>query len=206
MQNLVKKHKIVSILRNIPLDKTMDYVNACYEGGIRILEVALNSTHGLEQISMIKDKYGDDLIVGAGTAVTVPLAKEAVKVGAAFLLTPSSNEKVLAFCQENKINIIPGVMTPTDVDICTSYGFTTLKLFPAGDLPPKYINSLKGPFDKTEYIAVGGVKANNINSFFENGFIGVGIGGGLIPAEYIKENNWQEASKYISNIVKSIKC
>ena len=111
MQNLVKKHKIVSILRNIPLDKTMDYVNACYEGGIRILEVALNSTHGLEQISMIKDKYGDDLIVGAGTAVTVPLAKEAVKVGAAFLLTPSSNEKVLAFCQENKINIIPGVMT-----------------------------------------------------------------------------------------------
>ena len=96
------------------------------------------------------------------------------------------------------------MLTPTDVAVCLEYGYTIMKLFPAGDMPPSYIKSLKGPFDGTEYVAVGGVDAGNIKTFLDNGFIGVGIGSNLIPKEYVKNDAWDKASEYVKGIVGSI--
>ena len=79
-----------------------------------------------------------------------------------------------------------------------------MKLFPAGDFPMKYIRSLKGPFDGTEYVAVGGVNLDNARDFIENGFAGVGIGSNLMPKEFIQNKDWERAAKYIADRMKSI--
>ena len=71
-------------------------------------------------------------------------------------------------------------------------------------LPSSYIKSLKGPFDGTEYVAVGGVTADNIECFLNNGFIGVGIGSNLMPKEYVKNNQWEQASQYVGEIVRRV--
>ena len=80
-----------------------------------------------------------------------------------------------------------------------------MKLFPAGDLPENYIKSLKGPFDGTEYVAVGGVNAGNIGNFFERGFIGVGMGQNMVPREYVEKKQWEEASAYVRGLVQGIR-
>ena len=67
--------------------------------------------------------------------------------------------------------ILPGVFTATDVGICLEYGYDTMKLFPAGDMPLGYVKSLKGPFDGTDYVAVGGVNLENIKDFLAAGYI-----------------------------------
>lgn len=146
MKMIVKKQPILAIMRNVPLEKTADYAQAVMEGGVSLFEVALNSKHGLEQIRMLRKRFGDEIMLGAGTAITVEKAKAAIDAGARFLLTPGTPVEVLEYCQKNRIDLIPGVLTPTDIAVSLQYGYSMLKLFPAASMPRDYIKSLKGPF------------------------------------------------------------
>ena len=201
---LIHQYKVIAILRNLPLEKTLRYVGALYEGGIRLIEVALNSPKGFEQIALIREHMDGKLHVGAGTAVTAQLARRAIEAGASFLLTPSASREVLEFCAAHKVALLPGVMTPTDVETCLRYGFRTQKLFPASDLPANYIRSLKGPFQDTEYVAVGGVTAANAVEFLRRGFIGVGIGNGLMPSGSLQNDRWDDAQEKVRELMNNI--
>ncbi len=204
MYSILKKSPIIVIYRNVPLEITIPYTQAVLAGGITAFEVALNTPHALEQIRLMKREFGGQITIGAGTATDLRLCHDALSAGASFLLSPGSNPEVLRFCGQNHIRFMPGVMTPSDVELCVNHGFHVLKLFPAGDLPAGYIKSLKGPFDTTDYVAVGGVKADNIASFLGSGFIGVGIGSNLVPKEVMERKDWAAATTHIINLVNSI--
>ncbi len=200
MKQAMIENPILAIMRNIPTEKVLNYVGAAIEGGVGFFEVALNSKDAYEQIKLLKKNF-KNIPIGAGTAITVERAKAAIEAGADFLLSPSTDEDVLAYCQKNQIAIMPGALTPSDVSKCLRYGFSVIKLFPAGDMPMGYIKSLKGPFDETEYVAIGGVKKGNMAQFFHQGYLGVGIGSNMIPKELVQNNNWAEASAYVAELV-----
>lgn len=200
MKELFKQYRICAILRNIPSDQLPDYGEALYQGGIRLFEVALNSESAREQIHMLRRKFGDRAWVGAGTVTTKERCLMAREAGAQFFLTPSVSKYTLEFCRENHILLLPGVMTPSDVASCLEYGYHVLKLFPAGAFPFTYIKNLKGPFDHTEYVAVGGVSLQNVGKYLEAGYIGAGIGNNLVPAEYIRDRQWEKVEKHIKNL------
>ena len=191
MYEIVAENPLLAILRNVPLEKTEDYAQAVVDGGVRFFEVALNSPHGLEQITRLRRKFGDGCLVGAGTAVTVEKARAALAAGAQFLLTPGTPEDVLEYCAENEVRLLPGVLTPTDVATCLEYGFKTMKLFPAGAMPRGYVKDLKGPFDETNDMAIGGVKRDNVAEFFKAGCISVGLASGLMPTGAVETCDWQ---------------
>ena len=205
LEEWIRQHKIIAILRKVPLSSTERYLDALCRGGIRMVEVALNSPDALRQIEWIRAHYDGKLRVGGGTAVTQALAKDAVRAGAEYLLTPSVCPEVLEYCREENVPLLPGVMTPSDVSACLRYGYRTLKLFPAGDLPAGYVKSLKGPFSQTEYVAVGGVSAANIGGFFRRGFIGAGIGSNLFPRELIAQERWEEARASVAALLESVR-
>lgn len=96
--DLVSKHPLLAILRNVPLEKTIDYAEAAVQGGAPFFEVALNSPHALEQITMLRTHFGDRCTVGAGTAITVERCKAALDAGAQFLLTPGTPLDVFSYC------------------------------------------------------------------------------------------------------------
>lgn len=197
MKDIIRENPIISIFRNLPLEETISYAEAVYNGGIRAFEIAANSPDTLKQIALLKEHFGDKILIGAGTVLNKNLAQQVVDAGAQFILTPSTNREVLEFCSSNNIPMLPGVMTPTDVDICRSYGFHVMKLFPAGDLPLHYVKSLKGPFDDTDYVAVGGVSADNLSDFLNAGYIGAGIGSNLIPKDLYQAKDWAGVSEHI---------
>ena len=199
LKQLIKCNPVMGILRNIPLEDTLPYVSAVYEGGIHFFEVALNSKCGLEEIALLKKEFGSQIIIGAGTAVTVELAVRAMDAGADFLLTPNTDERILEYCAQNNIGLIPGVMTPSEVGICQRYGFKVLKLFPAGELPLRYVKTIKGPFDGTDYVAIGGVGNSNWKEFIENGYLGVGIGSSLIPKGLRETKSWREITDFVKH-------
>lgn len=201
MYSFFKDKKICAILRKLPPEIIQEYAHAIYQGGISMFEVALNSSDSYKQIAALRNMFGENALVGAGTVLSEEQAKNALESGAQFLLTPCVQENILDFCTKNQIKILPGVMTPSDVALCLFYGITTMKLFPAGDLPSNYIRSLKGPFDTTEYVAVGGVNSNNIKTFFANGFIGVGIGNALVPKEYLENRCWKKIQNHVDKLI-----
>ena len=201
LHSIVLNNPLLAIMRNVPPEKAIPYAEAIVKGGVKFFEVAMNSPAALDEIRALREYFSDDVYIGAGTAITVERAASALDAGAQFLLTPSSDKDVILFCEEKKIPLMPGVMTPTDVSFCYQHGFKTLKLFPAGDLPAKYIKSLKGPLDETEYVAIGGVTPDNIGEFFKNGFIGVGLGSAILPKQYVDEARWEEGSRYVQDLL-----
>lgn len=205
LRKVIAENPILAIMRNVPLEITLDYAKAIIDGGINFFEVALNSPNALEQISMLKKAYRDKAYIGAGTAITVQRAKAAVEAGAQFLLAPSTDPDVLEYCRDNNIPILPGALTPSDVTTCLSYGFNVIKLFPAGDMPKGYIKSLKGPLDNTDYVAIGGVNKDNLKEFFDQGYIGVGLGSNILPKEAVKNRDWAVASEYVKELLNTIK-
>lgn len=205
MRDLVREHPLLAILRGVPLEKTVDYADAVMNGGVSFFEVALNSPDAFRQIRLLRQKFGDRALVGAGTAVTPELAQKALDAGAQFLLAPSAPEDVLAFCSSRGVYFLPGVLSPTDVTLCLRYGFRTMKLFPAGDLPRGYVKSLKGPFDGTEYVAIGGVRPDNAREFLDSGCIGVGLGSNLIPRECVASGDWDRAAASVAGLSRSLK-
>lgn len=204
MRKVVNENPILAIMRNVPLGITLDYAKAIIDGGINFFEVALNSPDAYEQISILKNAYGDIAYIGAGTAITVERAKNAVSAGAQFLLSPSTDIEVLKFCCDNRIPMLPGALTPSDVTTCLSYGFDVIKLFPAGSMPKGYIKALKGPLDNTDYVAIGGVNESNIADFFKQGYIGVGLGSSILPKEAVANKDWKAASDYVKRLRQTV--
>lgn len=94
------------------LEKTIDYADAAVRGGVAFFEVALNSPHALEQITMLRKHFGDRCLVGGGTAITTERCRTAVDAGAQFLLTPGTPVDVLEYCAKNDIALLPGRADP----------------------------------------------------------------------------------------------
>lgn len=201
MQELFLKHPICAILRNVPLELTVPYAKAVLHGGIKLFEVALNSSDGFAQIEILRKTFGDEIMVGAGTVLSPAQARAARAAGAQFIFTPAVQQETLRYCCQSDLPILPGVMTPTDVAQCLSFGISTMKLFPAGTLGEGYIKNLKGPFHTTHYVAVGGVTRDNLPDFLRQGFLGVGMGSALIPKTYIINGQWEDASKWVASLV-----
>lgn len=204
MREILQNNQICAIMRNVPTQKALSYAKAAYRGGVKMFEVAMNTEEGAEQIAMLRKEFGDDVYVGAGTVINGERCKMAEEAGAQFFLTPNVAEVTLRYCSKRDIPLLPGVFTPTDVGICLDYGYSVMKLFPAGDMPMGYIKSLQGPFDGTEYVAVGGVKLENIADFIKAGYIGVGIGSNLIPKDMVKADDWDAAASYVKKFYEQI--
>ena len=201
MRKIVEQNPLLAIMRGIPDEILIDYVEAIYRGGVRFFEVALNTPGALGQIARLKKHFGDRILLGAGTAITVERARAAIDAGAEFLLSPSTDEDVLAFCEREGIPMLPGALTPSDVTCCMRHGFYTIKLFPAVDMPMNYAKHLQGPLDETEYVAIGGVNRENMTEFLRNGCLGVGLGSNVVPKEIVAARDWEAATAYVASLV-----
>ncbi|MEY8354985.1 bifunctional 4-hydroxy-2-oxoglutarate aldolase/2-dehydro-3-deoxy-phosphogluconate aldolase [Lachnospiraceae bacterium 54-53] len=200
MHEIIKENPVVAILRNVPDDRFLNYVEALMLGNLKCIEIAMNTSDAQKQIREVKRVFGKEVLVGAGTVISTERAKRAREAGAEFFLSPSSDVEVMKYCREEKISLLPGVFTPTDVSLCLSYGYDVLKLFPAGDAAYGYVKSLKGPLNEADFVAVGGVSPENMESFFERGFIGVGIGSNLVPKSMLEEGKWAEITDEVRRI------
>ena len=108
-------------------------------------------------------------------------------------------------CAENDIALLPGVLTPTDVATSLQFGYKTMKLFPAGSMPRHYVKDLQGPFDGTNYMAIGGVSPANIREFFDAGCISVGLASSLMPKDAVAANDWEACAAYVRGMVDQIR-
>ena len=98
MYAITAEHPLLGILRNVPLEKTIDYADAAVRGGVAFFEVALNSPHALEQITMLRKHFGDRCLVGGGTAITTERCRTAVDAGALWTCWSTAPRTILPYC------------------------------------------------------------------------------------------------------------
>lgn len=181
------EHKIVAILRGIEDRDADGAAEALIDGGIRLMEVTMNTEGATAIIERWRKKYGDSAYIGAGTVLDVDYAKRAIDAGAEFLISPNLDEEVIRYGQERGVAVWPGVMTPTEIVKALKAGAKAVKLFPMGTLGVGYLKEIRGPLDDVPIMATGGVDLSNIQDYFKAGANAVGMGGKLLSLEWVKE-------------------
>ena len=168
---------IVAILRGIQPTEILAVTEALLEAGIDALEVPLNSPDPMKSIKLAVDRFGDDLPIGAGTVLSESEVTQLADIGARLVVSPNTDEIVIAAAARNGMIVLPGAMSPTEIFKARSAGATGAKLFPARGLGMAFIGDVKSvlPGD-FPLIAVGGVDASNAREWIEAGVDGLGAG------------------------------
>jgi 2-keto-3-deoxy-6-phosphogluconate aldolase len=106
---------------------------------------------------------------------------QAKQAGAAYIITPAFDEDLIKAALKAGLPIFPGVFSPAEVMRALRLGLKQLKLFPAGDLGPSYVASLRGPFPEAEFIGVGGISLDNLAEFWRAGCRRFAVGSDMVP-------------------------
>ena len=200
-------HKIVAIIRGVESIHMLSTAQALLAGGISIMEVTFNHTsqngaaETLRSISLLKEKLGNQITLGAGTVLTPQQVVDAHQAGAEYMVSPNVDCNVIAKTKELGLLSMPGALTPSEIISAYFAGADIVKLFPVGNLGISYIRALRGSIGHIPLAAVGGVKPDNIVDFLEAGVICAGIGGNLIDVKHIQNGNFSaitiQAKRYI---------
>ena len=160
---------------------------AITHAGIPIVEITMTVPGALELISHLVHSH-PGIVVGAGTVLDTETARRCVDAGAVFLTAPSFNPAIVEFATKEKIVVLPGALTPTEVVAAWSAGADFVKVFPCAQVGgDKYIKALNAALPQIPLIAAGGVNQQTAANFILAGAIAIGVGTELIPTEAIEK-------------------
>ena len=165
-------------------------VDALVETGVLGIEITYSTPDAASVIADVKQSYGDEVLVGAGTLITRAQVAEATEAGASYLVSPGLDDEVVASIRATGLPAMAGVLTPTEVMRGVGLGVDVMKLFPGSLGGPSYLRSLRGPFPDVPFMPTGGVSADNVGDWLAAGAIAVGAGSELASASDISSGNF----------------
>lgn len=202
--NKILETGFVAIIRTENADKAIKISEACFEGGVKALEVTFTVPKAEDAISFLSNKYKDsDILVGAGTVLNAETAILAIDSGAKFIVSPYLSEAVAKVCIERDIPYMPGAMTLTEAVKCMEAGGDIVKIFPGELYGPAIIKAFKGPLPNLKLMPTGGVSLDNIHEWIQAGAVAVGVGGNLTAGA--KTGDYDLISKIASQYIEKIK-
>ena len=203
--DLFKIESVLGIVRGVPETRLEGVLNAARGAGLKFLEITLNTDSALRLIESANVKFGDSLCIGAGTVRTLEQAKQAFASGSRFLVSPTLNKEVAAFCREKGLPYFPGALTPNEIEMAWQAGPYMIKVFPSSQLGPRYFREIKGPLDDIPLMAVGGVTADNIPDYFSSGASAVAVGGSVFSQSRMVKGEYSKIHNHLKEILFAVK-
>lgn len=200
----IEKEKIVAIIRASTSENIVQTVERLYEGGIRFVEVTLNTPGALNMIEKLKALH-KDLHIGAGTVLDAESVVSSIQHGAAFLLAPTLDEKSIQAASRYGVPLIPGVYTPTEALRAYEAGAKVVKVFPVRQLGPTFLKDIAGPLPFIRTMAVGGITIENISEYLNAGASSVGIGSSLVDNKLVEQGNFDAIEERARQFVQAAK-
>jgi 2-dehydro-3-deoxyphosphogluconate aldolase/(4S)-4-hydroxy-2-oxoglutarate aldolase len=166
---------------------------ALVAGGLRSVEVTFRTDAAAEAIKVMAER--GDLLVGAGTVLSVEQVDRAVSAGARFVVSPGFSPRVVRHCRELGIPVFPGAATATEIQMALDEGLDTVKFFPAEDLGGvKMIKALAAPFRSVRFIPTGGVNTANLADYLALPAV-LAVGGTwMVAPDLLAEGRWDEVT------------
>lgn len=186
-----KINRITLILRKYSLEEALMIAEEanrypdCFN-----LEITTNTEDWDKIVSEITGRHYENITVGAGTVLDMQLLKTAIDAGSQFVLAPvTMSKEMLDHCKEKDVLSVPAAFSPSEIYQMYRDGADVIKLFPAADLPERYIKDIKAPLGDIPIMVVGGVNADNVKKYFDAGAEYAGIGSGICDKEELRKGN-----------------
>jgi 2-dehydro-3-deoxyphosphogalactonate aldolase len=192
---------LVAIIRGVTAAEAQAIGDAIYEGGMRIIEVPLNSPDPFDSIAKLAKRFGERVLVGAGTVLGKEDVARVSDAGGRIIVSPDTNVEVIAAAAAAGLVSSPGYFTPSEAFAAIRAGATALKLFPAEAATPAVLKAQLAVLPREiPVLAVGGIKPDNMRPWLEAGAVGFGLGGGLYKPGQSPEETLQKARAYVAGV------
>ena len=183
----IREVGIIPIVRTPSTDDAFRAAEAIVSAGIGIAEITMTVPDALRVLKGVAEKFGDEVLLGAGTVLDAEACDAAIAAGAQFIVSPSLQLDVIEAAQRQNIPCIPGALTPTEVVAAWRAGAAMVKIFPCGPAGgPAYIKALRGPLPNIEYVPTGGVTLETTPAYFRAGAAAVAVGGELVDLKALQ--------------------
>jgi 2-dehydro-3-deoxyphosphogalactonate aldolase len=193
---------LIAIIRGVTADEVEGIGDAIYEAGIRIVEVPLNSPEPLKSIERLAKKFGERMLVGAGTVLDPADVSRIRDVGGRIIVSPDSNPQVISAAASAGLVSSPGYFTPTEAFAAIRAGATSLKLFPAEGATPAMLKAHLAVIPNAiPILIVGGIQPGNMRPWLDAGARGFGLGGGLYKPGQSPAETLDKARAYVRGVV-----
>ena len=185
--------------------KAEPLAEALCKGGLACAEVTFRTDAAEESIRIMSEKF-PEMLVGAGTVLTTEQADRAVKAGAKFIVSPGLNPEVVKWCQAHEVPVIPGIVTPTEMEQAIGLGLTMVKFFPAepaGGL--KYIRAIAAPYTMMKFMPTGGINPQNVREYLAYDRIAACGGSWMVKNTMIENNEFDRIEELVKEAVEVVK-
>ena len=202
--NVIRGTGVIAIMRAQSSEQLITAADAIREGGVRVIEVTMTTPGALQVIEEAKQKYGEEVIFGAGSVLDPETARAAILAGADFIVAPTFNLDLVALCNRYSIPVMPGCYTPTEALTAWESGADMIKLFPASFGGPALIKAILAPLPQLEIVPVGGVDLNTAADFISAGSAALGVGSSLVNQRLLDSGNLDELKRRAEGFIKAV--
>ncbi|WP_096199023.1 bifunctional 4-hydroxy-2-oxoglutarate aldolase/2-dehydro-3-deoxy-phosphogluconate aldolase [Bacillus sp. FJAT-45350] len=201
----IKDNGVVAIIRGANPKSILSIAGALKDGGVKTLEITVETPRVLPLIEEVASKFGDELIVGAGTVLDPETARAAIMAGAQFIFSPTVNVETIRTTKRYGVISIPGALTPTEILTAYENGADVIKVFPANIFGPNYLKDIHGPLPQVPLMPTGGIDLHNLTDYIKAGAVAVGLGGSLVKKQDVTEQSLEELRQKASQFVEAVK-
>ncbi|MEJ2006617.1 MAG: bifunctional 4-hydroxy-2-oxoglutarate aldolase/2-dehydro-3-deoxy-phosphogluconate aldolase [Acidobacteriota bacterium] len=201
----IRELGVVPIIRVSTPEDAFRAVEAVVAGGVSIVEVTMGVPNALRVMERVVERFGDSVLLGAGTVLDSETCRAALLAGAEFIVTPALDVRVIETSRRYSKACIPGALTPTEVVAAWQAGADMVKVFPCAPVGgPKYLKSLRGPLPQIDFIPTGGVNLETTPEYIRAGASAVAVGGELVSSKALREGKAEvitaNASKFLEAV------
>jgi 2-dehydro-3-deoxyphosphogluconate aldolase/(4S)-4-hydroxy-2-oxoglutarate aldolase len=188
----------IGVVPVITIDRPQDAVplaRALLNGGIGCAEITFRTASAEEAIQRISGEC-HEMLVGAGTVLTVQQAEQAIRAGAQYIVAPGFDAAVVDWCQEHGVPVLPGVATPTEINMALARGVKLLKFFPSEEIGGvRMLKALHAPYQEVQFIPTGGIKAHNLAEYLALPNVVACGGSWMATGSMISEGKFDEIAR-----------
>jgi 2-dehydro-3-deoxyphosphogluconate aldolase/(4S)-4-hydroxy-2-oxoglutarate aldolase len=204
INQVIEQAKVVPVAKIADAGDALKLADALYAGGLPLIEVTYRTSAASQAISEIRNKR-PDMIVGAGTILTVDQAQAAMDSGASFLVSPGFNEEVVTYALKKGVPIFPGVNNPTHVELALRHGLNIVKFFPAEVSGGTGMLKALGSVYEMKFMPTGGINQENILSYLSLGNVIACGGSWMVAPSLITSGNFSEIQRLTEEVVLLVK-
>ena len=205
MNNLIAQYGVVPVVVLEDEKDALPLAEALIKGGLPVAEVTFRTAAAEGSIKAMCEAY-PEMLVGAGTVLSVEQVDRALKAGARFIVTPGFDEEVVDYCLGNNIPVYPGTVTPSEVTKAVKRGLNICKFFPAEQYGGvSTIKALSAPFTTVKFMPTGGVSAKNLKDYLSCSKIVACGGSWMVKGDLIKANEFDKIRELTAEAVELVK-
>jgi 2-dehydro-3-deoxyphosphogluconate aldolase/(4S)-4-hydroxy-2-oxoglutarate aldolase len=204
LRTRLRRLRVVPVLVIDEPDAAEPLAAALMEGGLPCAEVTLRTPGALEAMRRMAEAQ-PDLLVGAGTVLTARQAADARAAGARFIVAPGLNERMVDYCLDQGVPVIPGVCTPSEIEHALQLGLRTLKFFPAeamGGL--KFLKAIAAPYGQVEFMPTGGIDRAKLADYLAFDRVVACGGSWMTPGDWVRAGQFDRVRDEVRRTVEAV--